>query len=70
MTKTCNINATKKCAFCKFWCDFSNSAIEPDAPARGYWKLNTDVKAKCIKTNCTRCADNSACKDYVCKIPH
>ena len=34
-----NIKYTKKCALCKNWYDPTNSAISPETPAIGLWKI-------------------------------
>ena len=65
-----NINdyKVKKCAFCKYWYDPTNSAIEPVAPNIGLWKIVNDSQ-KCL---CTRKNANMSaglfCMNYVYKL--
>ena len=64
---TINIKRNRKCAFCKYWYDPTNSAIEPVTPQYGVWKYNKNMKSKCLK----RSGDWSAfasCKYYECKL--
>lgn len=47
-----NIKHTKKCAFCKYWYDPTNSAIVPKSPAIGMWEIkDINQKCMCLKKN-------------------
>lgn len=67
MVKT-NIKATKKCAFCKYWYDPTNSCINPKAPKVNLWEFDMSAKKKCLKRN-TDMVAGSYCKNYECKVP-
>ena len=62
-----NLKNAKKCAFCKYWYDPTNSAIAPKYPQRGVWEYDQNVKKKCLKTNFDKRAD-SWCSKYEGKI--
>lgn len=57
----------KKCAFCKYWYDPTNSCIEPSFPSVGLWKYDNEMKAKCLKSNMT-ISSFSNCRHFECKI--
>ena len=66
-----NIKTVKKCAFCKYWYDPTNSAIAPVAPNINMWGVATDMyndRKKCIKTNLPKSAVDS-CSRFECKLP-
>ena len=42
-----SVKHTKKCALCRNWYDPTNSAISPEAPAIGLWKIK-DVNQQCM----------------------
>lgn len=64
----CNLKVARKCAFCKYWYDPTNSAIEPKTPAVGLWKITSpSAKCKCTKKNLSTLA-TSFCNYYECKI--
>ena len=56
-----------RCAFCKYWYDPTNSAIEPATPQAGYWKYERNIKCKCTKTGLTKPAF-ATCNRYECKL--
>lgn len=63
-----NIKSMKKCAFCKYWYDPTNSSIMPESPNINLWKiLDGFQKRKCIKRNVDMPACGS-CKQYCCKL--
>lgn len=41
----------KKCAFCKYWYDPTNSAIKPKDPRAGYWEFDERAKNICLIKN-------------------
>lgn len=45
-----NTAGIKKCAFCKYWYDPTNSAIRPSF-GRGAWEYDVDAKSKCRVRN-------------------
>lgn len=45
-----NSSSSKKCAFCKYWYDPTNSAIRPSF-GRGVWEYDADAKCKCRVKN-------------------
>ena len=63
-----NIKHTKKCAFCQYWYDPTNSAIAPKSPAIGLWEIR-DVNQTCLcqKKNINMPA-NAFCGSFVCKL--
>ena len=66
-TATLGNPSMKKCAFCKYWYDPTNSAIEPATPQAGYWKYERNIKCKCTKTGLTKPAF-ATCNRYECKL--
>jgi hypothetical protein len=62
-----NIKTSKKCAFCKYWYDPTNNAIQPSNPKLNLWKYDGNVKNKCLKTNLKKPA-HSTCPKYECKL--
>ena len=66
---TLSVKFTKKCAFCKYWNDPTNSAITPKAPAIGMWQINDiNQKSMCLKKNIPMQANAFCSSDYVCKL--
>lgn len=64
-----NIKCCKKCAFCKYWYDPTNSAIAPKSPVIGLWKINDEnQKNLCIKRNSQMPANSGCIQFYECKI--
>lgn len=59
---------SKVCAFCEHWYDPGNSAISP-TNQRNFWKVNTDVKNKCLERNSMQKANATGCNKYSCKLP-
>lgn len=41
---TANIKTAKKCAFCKYWYDPTNSAISPRSPKINLWEYDDKCK--------------------------
>lgn len=62
-----NIRIVKKCAFCKYWYDPTNSAISPKSPKTNHWEFDPNVKSKCLKKNIEVFSRNS-CSKYECKL--
>ena len=62
-----NIKRIKKCAFCKYWYDLTNSAISPHAPRINLWEYDEKSKKKCLKKNYDMCAA-AFCTKYECKL--
>ena len=47
-----NVKSAKKCAFCKYWYDPTNSGIEPVSPRISLWKIrDLNQKCMCLKKN-------------------
>jgi len=64
-----NIKMVKRCAFCKFWYDPTNSAISPKNPKIGIWDIvDTNKKSKCLKKNLNMRAGSFCSTDYKCKF--
>lgn len=64
-----DVRKIKKCAFCKYWYDPANTAIEPRSPQMGLWKIvDTNKKCKCLKKNLEMPAHATCGRDYACKI--
>lgn len=64
-----NIKLTKKCAFCKYWYDPINGAIEPKAPIIGLWKINDiNQRCMCMKKNIQMPAGAFCSSDYEPKL--
>lgn len=67
----CNVNvkSSKKCAFCKYWYDPTNSAIAPKSPVIGIWEIkDPNQKALCTKRNLQMSAYASCVGGYECKV--
>ncbi|MCF0128438.1 MAG: hypothetical protein HUJ70_07685 [Pseudobutyrivibrio sp.] len=62
-----NIKNAKRCAFCKYWYDPTNSAIVPKSPKINMWQFNEKAKMKCLKKNFETKA-SAFCLDYECKL--
>lgn len=63
-----NTHAMKKCAFCKYWYDPTNSGILPKSSIIGLWEIkDTNQKCICLNKNIPMPA-NGFCNDYECKI--
>ena len=62
-----NIKLIKKCAFCKYWYDPTNSAISPRTPQINSWSYDEKAKAKCLLKNYDTKA-SSFCGKYECKL--
>lgn len=66
---TLSIKNAKKCAFCKYWYDPTNSAIKPEAPSIGMWKIiDTTKKNTCLKRNNSPMPASAFCSEYECKL--
>ena len=64
-----NVKFMKKCAFCKYWYDPTNSAIEPKAPVIGLWKISDiNQKCMCLKKNIQMPANAFCSANYQQKI--
>lgn len=46
---TVNTKTVKKCAFCKYWYDPTNSAISPRSPKINLWEYDDKAKCKCLQ---------------------
>ena len=65
---TCNIKVVKRCAFCRYWYDPTNSAIQPKAPKINLWTIVDEKrKSKCMKRTIEMRA-TASCKEYECKL--
>ena len=62
-----NIKNVKKCAFCKYWYDPTNSAISPRTPNQNMWKYDEKCKKMCLLKNYDMTA-SSTCDKYKCKL--
>lgn len=62
-----SVKTAKKCAFCKYWYDPTNSAISPRSPRINLWEYNEKCKNKCLKKNFETAA-SAFCGSYVCKL--
>lgn len=69
MKRSVNIklNRVRKCAFCKYWYDPTNSAIEPKFPKQGVWLYEDSAQSKCLKSNQIR-ASFSVCSKFETKM--
>ena len=64
-----DIRHIKKCATCKYWYDPTNSAIEPQAPNIGLWKIKeVNQMNLCTKRNIKMQASVFCSADYICKL--
>ncbi len=64
-----NIKSIKKCAFCKYWYDPTNSAIAPKAPAIGLWEIKEpNQKCMCLKKNIQMSANAFCNANYEKKL--
>ena len=57
----------RKCAFCRYWYDPTNSCIQPKAPNIGIWEYDTRAKRLCLKRN-TETEGFFGCTKYECKL--
>ena len=62
-----NIKSVKKCAFCKYWYDPTNSVISPRSPKINLWEYEEQVRKKCLKKGYDMKSD-SFCGKYECKL--
>lgn len=64
-----NIKHIKRCAFCKYWYDPTNSAIMPKAPNIGLWEIkDINQKCMCLKKNIQMPAGAFCSNDYEGKV--
>ena len=64
-----NIKNTRKCAFCKYWYDPTNSAIEPRSPKINLWKIkDSNQKCMCVKKNIQMPATAFCSSDFMSKM--
>lgn len=59
----------KFCAFCKYWYDPMNTAIEPKCPQIGLWEFNGQAENKCLKCGANKKGRTPGCGNYICKLP-
>ena len=64
---TANIKTVKKCAFCKYWYDPTNSAISPRSTKINLWEYDDKAKMKCLQKNYDMKA-SAFCGKYECKL--
>lgn len=57
----------KRCAFCKYWYDPTNSAISPKNTIIGVWRYDEKAKKLCTKRNIHKYAFE-ICHYYESKI--
>lgn len=62
-----NDNSIKKCVFCSNWYDPTSSAIQPKAPAAGFWEFHPRMEAMCLKKN-MKTPSFHCCANFICKI--
>ena len=66
---TVNVKTIKKCAFCKYWYDPTNSAICPKAPNIGLWQIkDINQKCMCLKKNIQMSANAFCSSGYESKL--
>ena len=65
--QTVNIKTIKKCAFCKYWYDPTNSAIKPRSPKINLWEYDDKAKCMCLKKN-FEMHSSAFCGDYELKL--
>ncbi len=58
--------SVKRCAFCKYWYDPTNSAIEP-LSGKNKWSLINGKKSKCFERNLQTFSQNT-CNKFMCKL--
>ena len=64
-----NIKNCKRCAYCKYWYDPTNSAIAPKAPTINLWEIkDINQKAMCLKKNIQMPANAFCSYGYECKL--
>ena len=61
-----NIKTNKKCAFCKYWYDPTNSCISP--VQLNFWEYDIKAKQKCLKRGIDK-PSTFSCSQYECKVP-
>ncbi|MBR1443375.1 MAG: hypothetical protein IJ583_07575 [Firmicutes bacterium] len=64
---TVNVKSAKKCAFCKYWYDPTNSAISPKFPKQNMWEYDNSIRCKCLQKNIDM-PSTSLCAKYECKL--
>lgn len=64
-----NIKYTKRCAFCKYWYDPTNLAIEPKRPTMNQWLYDENAQNPCMQKNVTVKA-RSFCSKFECKLEY
>lgn len=59
--------SVRKCAFCKYWNDPTNSAIRP-LPG-GYWEYDSSAMHECLRKHNMKMKGVAGCTDFECKLP-
>ena len=62
-----NVKSTKKCTFCKYWSDLSNTNIKPKTMDGKIWEYESSTFNICAKGQGKRRA-SSTCKNFENKI--
>ena len=61
-------NAIRKCAFCKYYYDPTNSVINPKRGMKDMWEYETGIRKPCTARNNMDMPSHNTCPKYVCKI--
>lgn len=67
--KSIDVRYNKRCAFCKYWYDPSNSAIKPVNPKNHSWEYDEIKSSQCMKNSFNvKRGSWQSCGDWVCKV--
>lgn len=62
-------SSIKKCAFCEYFYDPTNSVISLKRGQKGVWEYETGVKKPCrMRSNMEIASQTTGCSKFVCKI--
>lgn len=60
-------SSIRKCAFCKYWYDITNTAIRPRAPKGGFWEFDPMARKQCLRRSNEQPA-TYCCPMFECKL--
>ena len=66
--KLINVKVCKKCAFCKYWYDPTNTYVSPKTPQMNMWEYDNNAMCTCIQKN-IKVPAFSVCNKYEGKVP-
>lgn len=58
----------RKCAFCKYYYDPTNSVIDPKSGQKGIWEYEFNVQKPCLAKSNRNTPSNGFCSKFECKL--